>query len=320
MVNNFQVIVAYVPVRTGECPLHEVDEVDIIKNVGDGLVLGRNVTSGTSGVFPENCIDRNSNISGAIVNKVTKKPKPLKLEKPPKVLLLTRKPPNVDTKQDKMHGRVMQSEDPIDVREGLEQTTGASGVFPEKCIDRNASISGANVRKVTKKPKPLKLEKPPNVLLLSRKPPNMDTMQDRMNEIVMQSDHPIDVREELEQTTNVVKEKFPDMKYRCCKALFRIFGAIIACVSLYPLLYFSFGYGLMNSVYIALAVLPIFVVGFVSSALLRCTCLIMVPNFCTKKGRTIFLAIITGLLLSGPVMNISQNTKEVATSLGECHC
>ena len=244
----FRVIVAYEPSRTGECSLNEGDEVDNIKNVGNGWVLGRNVTTGDSGVFPEECIDRNSSISGAIIRRVTKRPKSVKLEKPPKVILLPEKPPKVDTMPDEMPMPEIKPEDPKDIREKLGQTTNA---VKEKLADLKYKL--------------------------------IDTGEDQ---------------------------------YKCYKALFRIFGAIVACVGLYLLLYFSFGYDLMESGFLALGVLLFFVLGFVFSAFLRCACLIMVPNLCTKKGRTIFLTIITGLLLSGPIMNISQNTEQVATSLG----
>ena len=238
----FRVVVAYEPSNNGELLLTVGDEVDNIKDVGNGWMLGRNVTTDTSGVFPEDCIDRASSISGALIRQVTKRPKSVKPQKPPKVTLLAKKQTDVD-----------------------------------------------DMSKV--------------------KPQNPKT-----------------IKEEMGQKTTFMKAKFADMQYklldsgenqfRLYKTLFRLLAALLACGVLFVLLQFSFGVDIRNAGFTVIGMFVVLLLGFIFSSLFRCICLLMVPNLFTGNGRTIFLSIITGLLLTGPALNISRNTEEVTSSLG----
>ena len=238
----FRVLVAYKPSNNGELLLNVGDEVDNNKDVGNGWVLGRHVTTDTSGVFPEDCIDRASSISGALIGQVAKRPKSVEPQRPPKVTLLTKNQTNVDAM--------------------------------------------------------------PNVKLQKQNT----------------------LKEETGQKTTFMKAKFADMQYklldsgenqfRLYKILFRLFAALLACGVLFVLLQFSFGVDIQNAGYTIIGMFVVFLLGFIFSSMFRCICLLMVPNLFTGNGRTIFLSIITGLLLTGPALNISSNTEEVTSSLG----
>ena len=109
-IGKFRVLVAYEPANNGDLPLDVGDEVDSIKDIGNGWVLGRNVTTGASGAFPEDCINRNHTIAG-VFSRVKRRPKIVRPEKPAKVTLLEQKKADVDTMPDPHE---MPSKPPVD--------------------------------------------------------------------------------------------------------------------------------------------------------------------------------------------------------------
>ena len=105
-------------------------------------------------------------------------------------------------------------------------------------------------------------------------------------------------------------------QFRCLKVIMRVFAAILAGGILYMMLYFSFGFTLETAGYMMIGMTLFFIIGFVFSKLIRCIILIMVPSLFTKQGRALFLSLITGILIAGPVVNIASNTEELSTSMG----
>ena len=104
-------------------------------------------------------------------------------------------------------------------------------------------------------------------------------------------------------------------EFRCLKAGFRFLGALLACAVFYILLTYSFGFSLADAGYTIIVMALLFIFGFLFFKLIRCVVLIMVPNLCTGRGRIIILSVITGILIGGPVLNISSNTTEISTSI-----
>ena len=55
--------------------------------------------------------------------------------------------------------------------------------------------------------------------------------------------------------------------------------------------------------------------AFALSLHCRCLTALLLPNLFTKLGRLAYLCILSGLLLSGPIMNIYRNTREASASM-----
>ena len=104
-------------------------------------------------------------------------------------------------------------------------------------------------------------------------------------------------------------------EFRYLKAGFRFFSALLACGMLYILLTFCFGFSVASAGYTIIFMVLFFIFGFMFFKLIRCVILIMVPSLCTGRGRIIILSVITGVLIGGPVLNISSNTTEISTTL-----
>ena len=101
------------------------------------------------------------------------------------------------------------------------------------------------------------------------------------------------------------------------KMLKSVFGAIAGLVIgtlLFIVLVYSFDYTeLQAGIIVAISTL-IMCLGLAFSTLCRCIMALIFPNFFTGKGRTVFLSIIFGVLLSSPVANITYNAKETGKS------
>ena len=129
----------------------------------------------------------------------------------------------------------------------------------------------------------------------------------------------------LKEVNAATRSKMSDLNYqlltsgedefRCLKAGFRFFGALLACALFYILLTYSFGFSLANAGYIIIVMALFFIFGFIFSKLIRCVILIMVPTLCTGRGRVIILSVITGIMIGGPVINIARNTTEISSSM-----
>ena len=104
-------------------------------------------------------------------------------------------------------------------------------------------------------------------------------------------------------------------EFRCLKAIIRIVSALLTSGFLYVLLHYSFGFTLATAGKIMAGIFLFLLIGF-TFKLIRCVILIMIPSLCTKQGRALFLSLITGLLIAGPVVNITDNTLEIVTTMG----
>ncbi|KAK6195706.1 hypothetical protein SNE40_001078 [Patella caerulea] len=91
-------------------------------------------------------------------------------------------------------------------------------------------------------------------------------------------------------------------------------GLLLGTVLFFALFY-SFHYTLLVSGIITGISTLLLCVGLAFSSRCRCIILLVLPSLATGKGRVAFLSLITGFLLMGPVMNITQNANEVAASM-----
>ncbi|XP_063397920.1 DC-STAMP domain-containing protein 2-like [Mytilus trossulus] len=116
--------------------------------------------------------------------------------------------------------------------------------------------------------------------------------------------------------------RFPDKLFKsdrhtftCLKAIFGIFCGFFTGGLLFVLLIYSFGFALDIAGYISIGVTALACLGLALSVHVRCIVVLMIPSLFTGRGRVAILAVIFGLLLSGPIKNISINTSEVSRSM-----
>ncbi|XP_071181946.1 DC-STAMP domain-containing protein 2-like [Mytilus edulis] len=116
--------------------------------------------------------------------------------------------------------------------------------------------------------------------------------------------------------------RFPDKLFKsdrhtftCLKAIFGIFCGFFTGGLLFVLLIYSFGFTLDIAGYISIGVTALACLGLALSVHVRCIVVLMIPSLFTGRGRVAILAVIFGLLLSGPIKNISINTSEVSRSM-----
>ncbi|KAK3102081.1 hypothetical protein FSP39_008593 [Pinctada imbricata] len=242
----FSVIEAYEPSKKGDLKLNIGDKVDKVKDIGNGWVIGRNVNTRKKGSFPEDYIDRNTSITGALVRRFTNRSRSVKPTKDARINVIENELQEDDTNKES-------SEDLTCSVEG----------------NQNDGIEFGNTSDVA----------------------------------------------ELEQSGDT--ETQGTRRFRClCRVLIRILSAIVAGGIVFALLVYSFSVDILMGSYIGGGVFIFLFFGLIFSAFIRCVVLIMVPNMFTKRGKAILLSVITGLLLSGPAMNVSHNTEEVGQSLG----
>lgn len=95
-------------------------------------------------------------------------------------------------------------------------------------------------------------------------------------------------------------------------------GSITGLLSggiLFALLALSFKMPFNIAAYISVGMALIFSLGLAFSSGFRCAALLLVPSLATGNGRTAVMAIIIGLLLTGPGKNISDNALQISTSM-----
>ncbi|KAK3103134.1 hypothetical protein FSP39_016738 [Pinctada imbricata] len=276
---TYKAIVAHEENKKGELSIEIDDDVDRIKDIGNGWVLGRNVRTGKTGLFPENCLDRNTSVTGSIVRRVSKR-KPSLPSKGPKVRLL------LDNLKESVSNNVhlpLKKAPAESLKNSREEQYSSSEEVPRK--DRNIERSVYYLKYEYEK-----------------------------------------IQQQVRKAAGITKEKVSDMNYkllkseenqfRLLKTIWRIVLALFATGILYMLLYFSFGFNAQDAGYLIIGMFIFFMVGLVFFKLIRCVMLLMVPNLFTGRGRALFLSIITGLLLAGPAVNIANNTDELSTCLG----
>lgn len=99
------------------------------------------------------------------------------------------------------------------------------------------------------------------------------------------------------------------------KAVFGVAAGFAIGGLLFVLLFFSFGYSELVAG-ITVAVLTISMcIGLALSSICRCVMALVFPNFFTGKGRAVFLSVIFGVMLSGPIFNITHNAKDTGSSM-----
>ena len=88
----------------------------------------------------------------------------------------------------------------------------------------------------------------------------------------------------------------------------------IGCV-FFLWLHYGLEYRFMVAIFICSAIALLLIILFSTSRLCRCIGALILPSFCTTRGRIAFLILITGFLLDGPVTNIYMNMGEVSRSM-----
>ncbi|KAL5007749.1 hypothetical protein ScPMuIL_016555 [Solemya velum] len=120
------------------------------------------------------------------------------------------------------------------------------------------------------------------------------------------------------QTLNKFKERVlysERGEYRVLKAVFGIVVGIALGFLIYLSLKYAFKHETTTAWYIASGCTLILCVGVLFSVKCRCICSLMIPNFFTKKGRVMYLSAVTGLILAGPILNITKNIQETSRSI-----
>jgi hypothetical protein len=102
------------------------------------------------------------------------------------------------------------------------------------------------------------------------------------------------------------------------KRMKAVFGALAGLVIgglLFVLLVESFGYTpLVAGIIVALSTV-IICFGLAMWSTCRCVMALVLPNFFTGKGRAVFLSVTFGVMLAGPITNITLNAKETGSSM-----
>ncbi|KAK3103869.1 hypothetical protein FSP39_022521 [Pinctada imbricata] len=276
---KYRAISAFEESRKGELGIEIDDDIDRVKDIGNGWVLGRNLRTGKTGLFPENCLDRDTSVTGSVVRRVSKR-KPSLPSKGPKVRLL------FDNLKESVvnHAHISRKKSSL-VNIDDEQK--------EQNIDvQDSRKTNQNIER------------------------SVDYLKYEYDKI----------QQRVRKAAGITKEKVLDMNYkllkseenqfRLLKTIWRIALALFATGILYMLLYLSFGFNALDAGYLVIGTFIFLLIGLVFSKLIRCIVLLMVPNLFTGRGRALFLSIITGILLAGPAINIANNTDELSTSLG----
>ncbi|ESO82716.1 hypothetical protein LOTGIDRAFT_155733 [Lottia gigantea] len=109
--------------------------------------------------------------------------------------------------------------------------------------------------------------------------------------------------------------KYSDGKNSRLKALFGVLAGIVLGAAIFLAMYYSFHYDILVSSIITGVSTILLAIGLAISTRCRCIVLLVFPSLATGKGRAAFLFIITGLLLMGPITNITNNSSQVAISM-----
>ncbi|XP_033745771.1 DC-STAMP domain-containing protein 2-like [Pecten maximus] len=270
---SYEAIAAFEPEGSEEIRLQVGDIFRKVKDVGNGWVIGTNINTNETGVFPASYVQKVETFTTNIIRRFTK-------------------------------ARSRRNQEPqynsqID-RPALE---------PDNTVMEMRDLK-------SKMGNDSEIEDSDNA-------EDFDTD----NDIV--SDHEEELSEMDEDKTEEAKEKrlnqiknFADQlfssernKFAWQKSVFGIIIGILAGVGLFFLLAYGFKIALDIAGYITLGLTFFMCLGLALSVHCRCIGLLMLPSLASARGRALLLTIIVGILLSGPVHNISNNAKEVSTAM-----
>ena len=300
------------PLQSGDLAISVGDEITHIYDVGNGWLQGRNETTGNSGYFPANYTEE---ISG--IKKKTLPPTPAfgpnfgNTDEEDITSTGEKKPPPRPN-----FGPNLQNMD----EGGLGDTTKKKPSQGPSFSPRIGNIdqSAVNITSQEGDASGLSFTEHDKSSDIEQQSPFGEQVDDAKGYQRLQHN--------VKHAANKIKAKASDLNYkllvsgedqfRCMKAIMRVFAALFAGGILYMMLYFSFGFTLETAGYMMIGMTLFFIFGFVFFKLIRCVILIMVPSLFTKQGRALFLSLITGILIAGPVVNIASNTEELSTSIG----
>ncbi|XP_052760196.1 DC-STAMP domain-containing protein 2-like isoform X2 [Mya arenaria] len=124
-----------------------------------------------------------------------------------------------------------------------------------------------------------------------------------------------DTLTKLKATTDMLFHSGRDENKRI-KAVFGALSGLVIGGLFHVNLRYSFNYTSIQAGIIVAISTVLICFGLALSSRCRCIMAVVLPNFCTGKGRALFLSIIFGVLLTGPIANIVHNAKETGSSMG----
>ena len=101
----------------------------------------------------------------------------------------------------------------------------------------------------------------------------------------------------------------------CLKAIVGAICGMFSAGVLFMLLVLTFHVPYVRGAWISLAFAIVLIPGVAVSTHARCILLLSVPSLLSGRGRVALLSIIFAIILTGPVLNISENAEEVSTSM-----
>ncbi|XP_050397779.1 E3 ubiquitin-protein ligase DCST1 isoform X2 [Patella vulgata] len=159
---------------------------------------------------------------------------------------------------------------------------------------------------------------------LKEKGENVGNKQSKTPEKTLDDTNHVDIIEEVQLPTRadgayerIQKRLFETQSRKCIvvKFLLGVFAGLILGLAIFFALVYSFHYSLLVAGTISGISTFLLCLGLAVSSRCRCVVLLVFPSLTTGKGRAAILSVITGVLLMGPVTNITYNTNEVAVSM-----
>ncbi|KAK6185954.1 hypothetical protein SNE40_008081 [Patella caerulea] len=159
---------------------------------------------------------------------------------------------------------------------------------------------------------------------LKEKGDNVGIEQSKTSEQTPDDTNHINIIEEVQLPTRadgtyekIQKKLFETQSRKCIliKSVLGMFAGLILGVTIFFALVYSFQYSLLVAGSIGGISTILLCLGLTISSRCRCVVLLVFPSLTTGKGRAAILSVITGVLLMGPVTNITNNTNEVAVSM-----
>ncbi|XP_053394074.1 DC-STAMP domain-containing protein 2-like [Mercenaria mercenaria] len=99
------------------------------------------------------------------------------------------------------------------------------------------------------------------------------------------------------------------------KAAFGAFSGLVIGGLLFILLLYSFGYSKLVAGICALVCTLFICIGLALFPACRCIMALVFPNFFTGNGRAVLFSVIFAIMLTGPILNITNNAKETGNSM-----
>lgn len=278
---SHEAVADFEPEGDNEIRLQIGDKFKKVKDVGNGWLLGTNIGTDETGVFPATYVQK-ADITSTIIRRFTKK-KSLKTSAGSKLpQRLWENPEDLTPQQSSRPEHVSMEMTNFEKQHGTD--TEVSDYPDDDDDDETENDIFSNPE---------------------------DTDNFSHDELDEGHEHRIkEMKNFADQLFSSDRNQFTMQK--------GIIGAIVGILSGVCLfLILAYGYSIAVDIagYVSLCLTLFFCLGLALSIHCRCVALLMLPSIATGRGRAILLTIIVSILLSGPVMNISKNASEVSTSM-----